>query len=180
MIHPNTTDPKTSLGTNPVTVRRTLFLIAAALQVGCGVVFVIDVISEWKEFDSYGAFEALAVLGLAIGAFLSLREYRSLLRRNTKVERELNVASGAFQEVIEQHFDSWALTPAERDVALFLIKGLSISEIAALRNTRDGTIKAQSAAIYRKTGVSSRTELISVMVEELISGLSVAKRSASL
>ena len=117
--------------------------------------------------------EAGAVLGLAIGAFLALREYRTLLRRNTKVERELNVASGAFQGVIEQHFDRWGLTLAERDVALFLIKGLSIADVAAMRATRDGTIKAQSAAIYRKAGVSSRSELISVMVEELIFGLGI-------
>ena len=134
-------------------------------------VFVIDVISEWKELSLHGIVEVLAVLGLAIGAFLALREYRTLLRRNTKVERELNVASGAFQEVIEHHFDRWGLTLAERDVALFLIKGLSIADVAAMRATRDGTIKAQSAAIYRKAGVSSRSELISVMVEELILGL---------
>ncbi|MGO4909352.1 helix-turn-helix transcriptional regulator [Pseudorhodobacter sp. W20_MBD10_FR17] len=105
------------------------------------------------------------------GAPLTLREYRSLLHRNTKVERELGIASGAFQEVITDHFFRWSLTAAERDVALFLIKGLAVADIAALRQTRDGTIKAQSAAIYRKAGVSSRSELISVMVEELIQGL---------
>jgi len=154
-----------------ITVLPSLFLVAAALQIGCGAVFVIDVISEWKELSLHGIVEVLAVLGLAIGAFLALREYRTLLRRNTKVERELNVASGAFQEVIEHHFDRWGLTLAERDVALFLIKGLSIADVAAMRVTRDGTIKAQSAAIYRKAGVSSRSELISVMVEELILGL---------
>lgn len=168
MTLPRNTDP------HRVNIRLSLFLIAAALQIGCGAVFVIDVISEWHRLNSHGVIEALAVLGLAIGAFLALREYRSLLRRNTKVERELNVASGAFQEVIEQHFDRWGLTAAERDVALFLIKGLSIADVAALRETRDGTIKAQSAAIYRKAGVSSRAELISVMVEELISGLNTA------
>jgi len=154
-----------------ITVLPSLFLVAAALQIGCGAVFVIDVISEWKELSLHGIVEVLAVLGLAIGAFLALREYRTLLRRNTKVKRELNVASGAFQEVIEHHFDRWGLTLAERDVALFLIKGLSIADVAAMRATRDGTIKAQSAAIYRKAGVSSRSELISVMVEELILGL---------
>lgn len=159
------------LGRQRLTLRRSLFLIAAALQIGCGVVLVVDVISEWRELDRHGIIEAGAVLGLAVGAFLSLREYRTLLRRNTKVERELNVASGAFQEVIEQHFTRWGLTTAERDVALFLIKGLSIAEVATLRDTRDGTIKAQSAAIYRKAAVSSRAELVSVMVEEIISGL---------
>lgn len=160
-------------------LRPALFLLAAALQLGCGAFFIFDVISEWKEIKLHGIFEDFAVFGLAVGAFLTLREYRSLLRRNTKVERELNVASGAFQEVIEQHFARWGLTAAESDVALFLIKGLSIADVAALRSTRDGTIKAQSAAIYRKAGVSSRSELISVMVEELILGLTPARMAAN-
>jgi len=47
---------------------------------------------------------------------------------------------------------------SERDVALLSIKGVSISEIADMRQTRVGTIKAQNAAIYRKSGVSNRAE----------------------
>jgi DNA-binding NarL/FixJ family response regulator len=90
------------------------------------------------------------------------------------VERELQAASGAFQQVMEQNFDDWGLTPAERDVALLSIKGVPIAEIARLRDTREGTIKAQSTAIYRKVGVSNRAELIAVMVEELIAGVSAA------
>jgi len=42
------------------------------------------------------------------------------------------------------------------------IKGLSIAEIAAVRQTRDGTIKAQCTAIYRKAGVTGRPQLISL------------------
>ena len=47
-----------------------------------------------------------------------------------------------------------------------------------MRQTKIGTIKAQNAAIYRKSGVSSRAELISVMVEELIEGLNPNLQSA--
>jgi DNA-binding CsgD family transcriptional regulator len=152
-------------------LRRRLFLAAATLQIGCGLIFLTDIVMEWEGVRLHGVLEALAVIGLAIGASLTLREYRHLLRRNTKVERELDVVSGAFQEVIEQHFVRWGLTTAERDVALLSIKGVPIADIATMRATREGTIKAQSAAIYRKAGVSSRSELISTMVEELISGL---------
>lgn len=154
-----------------VGLRRSLFLAAAGLQIGCGMVFVTDVAVEWKNPTFHSFVELFAVLGLWLGAALTLREYRNLLSRNTKVERELNVAAGAFQEEIERYFDRWGLTAAERDVALLSIKGVSIANIAAFRNTKDGTIKAQSAAIYRKAGVSGRAELISVVVEELISGL---------
>lgn len=153
-----------------------MFLAAAALQIGCGAVFVSDVVSEWHEITTHTWVEAAGVLALAIGATLTLREYRHLLRRNDRIERELGAATGAFHEVIEQHFANWQLTEAERDVALLSIKGVSIADMAKMRSTRDGTIKAQSAAIYRKAGVSSRAELISVVVEELIAGLQVAGR----
>jgi DNA-binding CsgD family transcriptional regulator len=152
-------------------LRRKLFLLAAALQLGCGIVFAGDVFIERRDITAHTWVELLGVVALAIGAAISIIQYRQLLRRNSKIERELDAASGAFQDVIEHHFRLWDLTEAECDVALLSIKGVSIADIAAMRQTRPGTIKAQNAAIYRKSGVSSRAELLSVMVEELIAGL---------
>lgn len=160
-------------------LKQNLFLLAAALQVGCCVVFAADVAVELGEFTIHESFELAGVIALAVGSFISIDQYRKLLRRNTKVERELDAASGAFQAVIEQHFDDWQLTDAERDVALLSIKGVPISEIAVMRQTQTGTIKAQNAAIYRKSGVSSRTELVTVMIEEMILGLDLTQVSAS-
>ena len=60
------------------------------------------------------------------------------------------------------------LSPAERDVAWFTVKGLSMQEIARMRETSDGTVKAQSNAIYRKAGVSGRYQLLSQFVDELM------------
>jgi len=37
-----------------------------------------------------------------------------------------------------------------------------------VRESKDGTIKAQCNAIYRKAGVRSRTELLSLFIEELM------------
>ena len=65
-------------------------------------------------------------------------------------------------------FIEWALTPAERDVALFAIKGMSTSEIATLRATSEGTVKAQTNAIYRKAGVSGRPQLLSLFIDDLM------------
>jgi DNA-binding NarL/FixJ family response regulator len=96
-----------------------------------------------------------------------------VMARNRKVEKELSIASGAFQAVVDAQFDLWELSPSEREVALLSIKGISIADIAGMRATKAGTVKAQSAAIYRKAGVANRTELLSAMVEELIHGLEV-------
>lgn len=148
-----------------------LFLLAAALQIGCGFIFAFDVIEEFAQRDAFTWFELAAVIALAIGAAITIGQYRELLHRNNKVEQALDAASGAFQQVLETQFQTWQLTNAERDVALLSIKGVSISEIAEMRQTRVGTIKAQNAAIYRKSGVSNRAELVSLLVEEFIGRL---------
>ena len=73
-------------------------------------------------------------------------------------------------DILEERFADWGLTPAERDVALFAIKGMSTAEIASLRNTSEGTVKAQTNAIYRKAGVSGRPQLLSLFIEDLMDG----------
>ena len=62
----------------------------------------------------------------------------------------------------------WGLTAAETDVALFAIKGMSTVEIAGLRGVSEGTIKAQTNAIYRKAKVSGRPQLLSQFLDELV------------
>jgi len=58
--------------------------------------------------------------------------------------------------------------PSEKDVALFAIKGMSTAEIATMRSTSEGTVKAQTNAIYRKAGVTGRSQLLSLFIEDLM------------
>lgn len=60
------------------------------------------------------------------------------------------------------------LTGAERDVAMFAIKGMNVQEIANLRATSEGTVKAQTAAIYRKAGVTGRPQLLSLFIDDMM------------
>ena len=69
---------------------------------------------------------------------------------------------------MDERFADWDLTPAERDVALFAIKGFSTQDIAELRGVSEGTVKAQSNAIYRKAGVTGRAQLLSLFIDELV------------
>ena len=57
---------------------------------------------------------------------------------------------------------------------MLLIKGLSIQEIADIRETKTGTIKSQCSAIYRKAEVKGRNELVAYFVEDLLSGESLS------
>ena len=146
-----------------------------AIQALCAVFFVSDILAsvlglrtvpiarQTRELLEIGAALGL-ILGLALGA-LALR--RSI-RQQRAAEERLRRASIAFRDLLEERFSAWGLTPAERDVALFAIKGLSIPEIARLRATSDGTVKAQTAAIYRKAGVNGRPQLLSLFIEDLM------------
>jgi DNA-binding CsgD family transcriptional regulator len=108
-----------------------------------------------------------AVIGLMIGIVVELRFLTQLLRRQEQMARNLGVAAGALDDLMKEYFQSWALTPSEQDVAAFTIKGYSISEIAAFRNSAEGTVKTHLNAIYRKAGVSGRGQLVSLLVEDL-------------
>ena len=154
----------------------TLALIALfVVQALCALFFVSDIAMSvfgiypaplsWtsREVLEIGAAVGL-VLGLVFGA-LALR--RSLRELNTARAR-LRRASSAFMDIMAEHFDEWSLTPAERDVALFSIKGLSTQDIAALRKTSEGTVKAQTNAIYRKAGVTGWPQLLSLFIEDLM------------
>lgn len=53
-----------------------------------------------------------------------------------------------------------ALRPAERTVAECIVRGLSNAEIARTRGTSARTVANQVAALFERTGVQSRAELV--------------------
>lgn len=157
-------------------MKRTLpFLAIFIVQALCAFFFVSDILSsfiglqtkpiswEMRELLEIGAAFGL-VLGVVLGGVMLVRAVRD---RN-KAEEQLRRASGAFMDLLEERFGEWGLTPSERDVALFAIKGMSTAEIATLRSTSEGTVKAQTNAIYRKAGVTGRSQLLSLFIEDLM------------
>lgn len=154
------------------------FIIAIFLiQAVCAVFFVSDILltvvgarAQPVSWQTRELLEVGAALGLILGVVLGWLALQRTYRRRVVAEGKLRAASGAFMELLEEHFGDWGLTPAERDVALFSIKGLSTAEIAELRGTSEGTIKAQTNAIYRKAGVSGRPQLLSLFIDDLMSG----------
>lgn len=69
---------------------------------------------------------------------------------------------------IDQQLSKWNLSVAEKEVAFLLLKGLSLKEIAQVRNTTEKTARVQSIAIYSKAGISGRSELAAFFLEDLL------------
>ncbi|MCX7890658.1 MAG: LuxR C-terminal-related transcriptional regulator [Rhodobacteraceae bacterium] len=150
------------------------------VQVACAFFFLSDIFFSVVGFSGrpiaweiYELLQIGAAVGLVLAVVLGAIMLRRTLRRQALAEERLRRASGAFYDLLNERFADWNLTPAEADVALFAIKGMSTAEIAALRRTSEGTVKAQTAAIYRKAGVAGRPQLLSLFIEDLMDGTTV-------
>jgi DNA-binding CsgD family transcriptional regulator len=161
---------------------RVFAALILCIQIACASFFLSDIVLTIFGFQTqpipwelHELFEIGAALGLTFGVILGAVMLMRTLRRQRLAEEKLRRASGVFLDLLEERFADWGLTPAERDVALFAIKGMNTQEIAALRNTSEGTVKAQTNAIYRKAGVSGRPQLLSLFIEDLMDGAAISE-----
>ena len=140
------------------------------------IAFMVDFLSEvtgWKLLSAlpwilHEIFTLMTLAGFCVGMYFIARSYRLAANNNRYLAKQLDAAKGAFQSGIDGYFEQWGLSEAEKDIALLTIKGMTISEIAEIRKTKNSTIKTQSSAIYKKAGVSSRAQLVSLLIEELL------------
>jgi DNA-binding CsgD family transcriptional regulator len=156
------------------TDRRALSLAVIILvQSSCATFFFGDVISDLFEngprLKTHLIIEAIAAFALVAGIIFLMIELRRMLNRVETLNRGLRAARGEMSEVISLFFDEWALTPAEKDVAMMVLKGIDNETIARLRGTASGTVRAQCSQIYAKSNVDGRSQLMSLFVEELLS-----------
>ncbi len=97
-----------------------------------------------------------------------LREQAALLREAAEAPPRLVLASCGLSEIIDAQFTRWSLSPAEAEVAMLLLKGLSLKETATVRDTSERTTRKQARAVYRKSGLAGRAELSAWFLEDLL------------
>lgn len=66
---------------------------------------------------------------------------------------------------MDERFEMWGLTPAERDVALGLLKGKSHKVIAYETGRSERTVRQHAVAVYQKSGLGGRAELSAFFLE---------------
>ncbi|MBF9043548.1 hypothetical protein HKCCE4037_09425 [Rhodobacterales bacterium HKCCE4037] len=144
---------------------------------------LVTVIAALKTFlvHSFVLTEAEPTLALLTGlfavffaltatvAYVTFTQLRTLL----EAKRRTKLAPGASEpvakeSVILQYAPEWGLSQAEADVAIFVAKGFSNSEIAEMRGSAITTVKSQLGRIYQKSGLDSRYQLIAFVTDEVV------------
>ena len=127
-------------------------------------------------------FELIVALGAAAGFLVLVKDFfqkshqlsfskNAIVQKELEIERWKNESQKYIQGLslaIDAQLARWSLTSSEKDVALLLLKGLSLKEIAQLRNTAEKTVRAQSVMIYSKSGLAGRSELSAFFLEDLL------------
>ncbi len=77
-------------------------------------------------------------------------------------------AKANLSHVISKQFDDWQLSASETDVGWLLLKGLSLKEIAVIRNTLEKTVRQQASALYKKAGLNGRHAFSAWFIEDVL------------
>lgn len=85
-----------------------------------------------------------------------------------KPEKYVLDAKINLSQVISHQFDDWQLTTSEKDVGWLLLKGLSLKEIAAIRQTLEKTVRQQASSIYKKAGLNGRHAFSAWFIEDAL------------
>jgi DNA-binding CsgD family transcriptional regulator len=157
-----------------------LALALSSIIVGGAIDLLMDRPDAWLSF--HVIFETTMVAGAVVMATTlwmgwwraerSLAEIRSTLEAK-KAERDewrqtARTALAGFGEAVDAQFRNWHLTPAEREVALLLLKGYSHKHVASETGRSERTARQHAASVYQKAGLNSRAELAAYFLEDLL------------
>ncbi len=162
--------------------RLKLILVVALASIIVGGVADLAMDRPTKWLSPHVFLETLLIVGaLLMATTLWLGWWRSArsvddLRRSLEARKEerdrwrmsAQEALDGLGRAIDGQFSEWGLTPAEREIALLLLKGHSHKAIAKQTDRSPNTVRQHSAALYRKAGLAGRAELSAYFLEDLL------------
>ena len=166
---------------------RQLRWLLASIGVGCFTLLTaFGLISEGADFTLLDFIDdtltALLTIGSAVGVALLFQRMQAQHEEQLALLRDLDIARAegegwrsqvqshlaGLKDAMDQQFQAWGMTVAEREVGLLILKGLSHKEIAALRATTDATVRQQAQSIYRKASLPGKTAFSAYFLEDLL------------
>lgn len=150
-----------------------------------GVLLALDIGADFGHGTGYAHIALEAVAFLIVAVVLSRAVSASTqkwFQRTTSLGVELAAAQrerdewrarsrGAVEGLgrfIDEQFERWKLSPAERETALLILKGLSHKEIANVRQCSERTVRQQATNVYAKAGLTGKSSLAAFFLEDLI------------
>lgn len=133
--------------------------------------FIFDIVGDLITGEDgffHISIELLVFIAISVVLYFEIRHVRSL-GKEIKIEKSKTARlAGELLSVMKEQFSQWSLTPSESEVALLLIKGLSMKEIALARHVKEKTVRSQATNIYSKSGYAGRHELAAHFIEDLM------------
>lgn len=139
-----------------LTMHTMVELMLVALSAGCLVFFW----RAWRASES-----ETAHMRVALAASQRSLEERQQERDAWKASAQQSLSGLA--QAIDVQFDRWSLTPAEREVAVGLLKGLGHKQIAGESGRSERTVRQHAVSVYGKAGVGGRAELAAYFLQDL-------------
>ncbi len=161
-------------------MRWILVVALSAIVVGGTTDLILDRPESW--LSAHVIFELLMIGGAAVlatalwlGWWQAVRSARELRRSLDARRAERDAWKDSAEQAlvglgaaIDRKFDEWELTPTEREVALYLLKGYTHKGIARMTDRSHQTVRQHAAAVYRKAELSGRAELAAFFLEGLM------------
>ncbi len=156
-------------------------MFALATIAGAIAFFVYDLVYDAlfeDAFPSYHFFiELLVFIAVSAALLIGISDLVRLRSRLSREEQRNDMFSRALAQSIDLQMDEWKMTPSEKEVAWFIIKGYRFSEIAHARGVKATTSRLQATSIYAKAGVSGRSEFVAEIIQALMESIPEDNRS---
>jgi|TARA_B110000196_G_C21115520_1_gene650280 DNA-binding CsgD family transcriptional regulator len=134
--------------------------------------FIFDIIGDLisgKDGFFHITMELIVFIAISAVLYFEIKHVKYLGKEIIIEKSKTARLAGEMLSIIRQQFLQWKLTQSESEVALLLIKGLSMKEVALVRNVKEKTVRSQATSIYSKSGYSGRHELAAHFIEDLMS-----------